>query len=156
MRQPERLDLRQLTLVFHQRPHRLGVLKHVGDLAGRAAWIDRRCDPADEGEREVKERPFEPRPADDPEGVALADSPRQQPMREFVDRTLGLLPRDVLPAPRLGLGQVGGASPARRNGVAPKPDDRPLAACAHGFGLYGRDRGLFRELPASLYNWSSA
>jgi hypothetical protein len=129
--QLERLDLGHLVVVLDECAHCLGVPKDVGGLAGGAVGVDRGRDPADEREREVEQRPLEPRPADDSEGVPLADAAEEQPVRELVDCARGFVPGDLPPLARLGLCQVGGARTVRRNGVAPELDDRSVLAFTH-------------------------
>src|SRR6478736_606406 len=105
--------------------------KHVGGLLRRAVRIDRRGDRAHEGKRKVEKRPLEPSLADDSEGIALAHSAREQPIGELVDRSGCLVPRDLPPATRLGLYEVGGPRTSSRNSVAPEAHDRLLTTCAH-------------------------
>ena len=63
--------------------------------------------------------------------VPFADAARQQPVCELVDRAGGFVPGDLPPLARLGLCQVGGARPVRRNGVAPELDDRSVIGWCH-------------------------
>ena len=124
--EPKRLDLLALSLVLDERADGIGVIEYVSGLFGPAARINGRRDRADAGEREVEQGPFEPRAADDPEGVALSDPAPQQTLSELLDCAGRLVPRNLAPAAGLGLDEICGAGAFRSDRVAPEPRDRPL------------------------------
>ncbi len=65
-------DLGALRLVLADHAHRLGVREDVADVRRGAVRVDADRDRTDMREREVDERPFERRPGEDGERVALA------------------------------------------------------------------------------------
>ena len=119
------LDLLSLAVVLAEDSDGLGMLDDVSTVARRRVGVDRGTDRADEGEREVEERPFEPGRCQDRERVPLAHAERQQAVRKLVDGERRLLTRHGLPAVG-GLREVGGRLPATRDGVLPQSRDRPV------------------------------
>ena len=85
-------ELRPLLLVLDEDAHGVRVPEDVGAVARRARGVHRRADGADQGEREVEERPLEPRRAEDPERVALADPERKEAVRDLLHRSSRLSP----------------------------------------------------------------
>ena len=81
-----------LLLVLDKRPDGFRVLEHIRGLALRAVGVDRCRDPAHEREREVEERPFEPRPAEDSERVPAADPPGEKSVCDLIDTSSRLHP----------------------------------------------------------------
>ena len=128
---PHVRDLPLLLLVLDEHADGLRVSEDVGAVAGRARRVDRSGDAASEREREVEERPLEPRRAEDPERVALANAEREQAVRELVDAPRRLLPRHLAPA-RLLLHEVRRPGAARRDRVTPQRGNRP---CGHACEL---------------------
>ena len=137
-------ELRALLLVLAENRDRVGVLDDVRDVFGRAVHVDRGADRADEAEREVEQRPFEPRRGEDRERVALSDPEREQAMGELVHRLGGVVPRDRAPLAAL-LDQVGGPLPAARPGVLPEARDRPRGREARFGGRFSLDRHWFES-----------
>src|SRR6185295_10080165 len=74
----------------------------------------------------VEERPFEPGVGEDAEGIALADSQREQAVGELVDRLRRLCPGDLAPAVLL-FDEISRARALLRDGALPERPDR-----AHG------------------------
>jgi hypothetical protein len=124
VREAEVGDLCALVIVLDEDPDRVRMLQHVAAVARRAVCVDRRPDRADPPQRVVEQRPLEVRLREDPEGVALADSEREQPVGDLLDRLGRLLPGDLLPAV-LALDQVRRVLAPRRGRIAPQPPDRP-------------------------------
>ena len=110
------LDLRELFRVLDEHAHRLGVVEDVLAVLGGAVRVDRGADGADVGEREVELRPLEARLPEDPEGVALLDAERQEPVGELLDGGRGLAPGDRLPC-LAALDEVRRAAPPLRDRV---------------------------------------
>ena len=117
------VELRELLRVLDEHADRLRVVEDVLAVLGGAVRVDRGADGADVGEREVEERPLEARLPEDPEGVALPDAERQEPVGELLDGGRGLGPGDRLPA-LAALDEVRRAAPPRRDRVLPEPRNR--------------------------------
>ena len=94
----QRLDLRSCCVVLDERADGVGVVEHVAAVPGDEFAYTGAVDGTDQREREVDERPLEPRPGEDAEGVALADAPGEQAVRERVDTVPRLGPGDLVPA----------------------------------------------------------
>jgi hypothetical protein len=127
-------DLRALAFVLDEDAYRVGVLEHVCAVAWRAVRVNRGGDGADRAQREVEQRPFQRRRAEDRERVALADPDREEPVRKLVDPFGGLGPRDLVPL-AVPLDEIRGGAAVRGDRVLPEPRDRPRPRCRRRCGL---------------------
>ena len=136
MREPERFDLPSLVLVLAERADRLRVSDDEPGIGRGAVRIDRGADRADQGKREVEKRPLERGLREDRECVAFAHAGREQTVRELVDRSRGLLPRDFDPR-SIALDQIRGRRAVLCDRVEPEPANR--ATLKHtALGLHRR------------------
>jgi hypothetical protein len=129
------VDLCALDVVLHEDCDGVGVVEHVGAVLGRQGRVDPRADRADRRERPIEEHPLERGAAEDPDGVALSDSGRQQAVRDLVHRARRLGPPDLVPF-AVTLDEVRRA--VARSGATPQLGDRLGARRA----LYDRHRVL--------------
>ena len=116
-------ELCALFLVLAQDPDGVGMLDDVGNVLRRAVHVDGRAHGSDERQREVEQRPLEPRRREDREGVALADAEGEQPVCELLDGLRRLLPGHLAPSAVL-FDQVCRDRPVSRAGVLPEARDR--------------------------------
>src|SRR5947208_5082625 len=93
-------------------------------LARGARRVDRRGHGSDVREREVEQHPFDPRPGEDPERVALLQSEGEQSVRELVDRLRRFAPRHFAPGAVRILDEVGRSRAPLGNGFLPERPDR--------------------------------
>jgi hypothetical protein len=116
-------NLGPLLVVLAENADRLRVAEDVRSILRRAVHVDRRADRADEAEREVEERPFQPCRCQDGERVAPADAQGQQAVGQLVHGSGGLVPGDLLPVGTL-LDEVRRAWPTARDPIQPEACDR--------------------------------
>ena len=140
-------NLRALLVVLAENADRLRVAEDVRRVLRRAVHVDGRTDGADEAEREVEERPFEPCRGQDRERVAPADAEGQQAVGQLVHCSGGLVPGDLAPLLTL-LDEVRRARPAARDPIQPEACDRASALC--GTRLLGERRAFGCHLVRSL------
>ena len=145
-RQPaaHRLDLLQLLVVLDEHTDGVGVAQHVPAVLRRRVRVDRSRHAADQREREVEEAPLDPRPAENPERVALADAEREQAVGQLVHPSGRLCERHGHPL-AVALREVERIGTAGGHGVPPEPHDRALP-CVHdgnvaGIGDVGKKNG---------------
>ena len=119
-------DLRALVVVLDEDADGLRVLEDVLHVARRAVRVDRGADGADEGQREVEQRPFEVRPGEQREGVALADAEGEQPVGELVHGPGSLCPGHGNPL-AVDLVEVRRVGMRGRDRVPPQIRNRPGA-----------------------------
>jgi len=121
-----RFDLLRLGCVLAEDADRLRVGEDVGHIRRRAVRVDPCANGSDVCQREVEQRPFERRPGQGGEGVALFDTPCKESVREVLDPFGGLRPADVVPVVAV-LDEVRGTLAIVRDGVAPETGDRAVA-----------------------------